>query len=131
MKIRYAMALAIAVGLGLGVIGARGFAAQAKRSVYVVTEVDAITDTDSYKAIMKMDPANVAEAKYVDGRYLASNEKIIPLDGTAPKAIVIIAFDNVVKAKAYYDNTKEIAAMRMKATKSRSFIVEGPETRFD
>jgi uncharacterized protein (DUF1330 family) len=126
MKIRYAMTLAIAVGLGLG-----GLAAQAKRSVYVVTEVDAIMDADSYKAMMKMSPVNIAEAKYVDGRYLASNEKVIALDGTAPKAIIIIAFDNVDKAKAYYENTKEITALRMKGTKSRSFIVEGPETRFD
>jgi uncharacterized protein (DUF1330 family) len=131
MKIRYAMTLAIAVGLGLGIITARGLAAQAKRSVYVVMEVDAITDNDSYRAMMKMSPANIAEAKYVDGRYLASNEKIIALDGTAPKAIVLIAFDNVDKARAYYENTKEITALRMKGTKSRSFIVEGPETRFD
>ena len=131
MKIRYAMTLAIAVGLGLGAIAARGLAAQGKRWVYVVMEVDAVTDTDSYKAMMKMSPANIAEAKYADGRYLASSEKIIALDGAAPKAIVIIAFDNVDKAKSYYDNTKEITALRMKGTKSRFFIVESPETRFD
>jgi uncharacterized protein (DUF1330 family) len=65
------------------------------------------------------------EVKAADGRYLAHTENIIALDGTAPKAVAIIAFDSVEKAKAYSDNMKEATAMRIKATKSRSFIVEG------
>ena len=63
------------------------------------------------------------EAQFEDGRYLARTENVTGLDGTAPKAIIIIAFDNEAKAKAYYDSSKEITAMRMKATKSRAFIV--------
>jgi uncharacterized protein (DUF1330 family) len=50
---------------------------------------------------------------------------VTALDGTAPKFFVIIAFDNVEKAKAYSDNMKKTPAMRIKTTKSRSFIVEG------
>ena len=51
MRIRHIIALAVAVGLGLGVIATRGLAAQAKRTFYVVIEVDEITDADGYKAI--------------------------------------------------------------------------------
>jgi uncharacterized protein (DUF1330 family) len=72
----------------------------------------------------KRGPANIVEAKFVNGRYLARTENVTSLDGTAPKGIVIIAFDNAAKAKAYYDNTKETTAMRFEGTKSRAFLVE-------
>ena len=125
MRIQYAIALVIAFGLGLGAIASRGLAAQNKRTVYVVIDVNEITDADGFKALVKMGPSSIVEVKYADGRYLARTENITALDGTAPKAFAIIAFDSVAKAKAYYDNMKQTTAMRMKATKSRSFIVEG------
>jgi uncharacterized protein (DUF1330 family) len=125
VRIQYAVALVIAIGLGLGAIASRGLAAQDKRTVYVVIDVNEITDADGFKALVKMGPASIVEVKYADGRYLARTENITALDGTAPKAFAIIAFDSVEKAKAYYDNMKETTAMRIKATKSRSFIVEG------
>jgi hypothetical protein len=46
MRIQHIIALAVAVGLGLGVIATRGLAAQAKRTFYVVIEVDEITDAE-------------------------------------------------------------------------------------
>ena len=123
MKILYATTLALAIGLGLGVIATRGLAAPT-RSVYVVVELDEITNADQYEALKKMGPKAAVETQFADGRYLARTENVTALDGTAPKAIAIIAFDNDAKAKAYYQNSKEITAMRMKAAKSRSFIVE-------
>jgi uncharacterized protein (DUF1330 family) len=124
MKIRYTMALAIAIALGLGVFATRGLTVEVTRTVYVVTELDEITDADSYEALKKTDPTAAAETRMVDGRYLARTGNITALDGTAPKAIAIIAFDNEAKARAYYKSAKEITATRMKAAKSRSFIVE-------
>jgi uncharacterized protein (DUF1330 family) len=46
-------------------------------------------------------------------------------DGTPPKRFVIIGFDNVEKAKAWDASAaqKEVNDIRMKNTKSRSFIV--------
>jgi len=110
MKIWHTTALVIAVGLGLGFVATHGFAAQPKRAVYVVVEADEITDASRYEAMKKRGPANIVEAKFVNGRYLARTENVTSLDGTAPKGIVIIAFDNAAKAKAYYDNTKETTA---------------------
>jgi uncharacterized protein (DUF1330 family) len=37
----------------------------------------------------------------------------------------MIAFDSMDKANGYYQNTKEMTAMRISATTSRAFIVEG------
>ena len=123
MKIRYAVTFSIAIGLGLGVIATRGLAAPT-RAAYVVIEIDEITDADQFEALKKIAARGVVDAKFADGRYLADTRNVTALDGTAPKAIAIIAFDNEAKAKAYYDGSKEITALRMKATKSRSFIVE-------
>jgi uncharacterized protein (DUF1330 family) len=125
MRIRHIIALAVAVGLGLGFIATRGLAAQAKRTFYVVIEVDEITDADGYKAMTKMGPTNIVEVKHADGRFLARTDNITALDGAAPKSFVLIAFDSVDKANGFYQNTKEMTAMRIKTTKSRAFTVEG------
>ena len=125
MRIQHTIALAVAVGLGVGVIATRGLAVQAKRTFYVVIEVDEITDADGYKAMTKIGPANIVEVKHADGRYLARTDNLGALDGAAPRGFVMIAFDSMDKAIGFYQNTKEMTAMRIKATKSRAFIVEG------
>jgi uncharacterized protein (DUF1330 family) len=124
MKIRHTIAIAVAV-VGLGVIATWALAAQNKRSFYLVIEVDEITDADGYKAMAKLGLANIAEAKYLDARYLARTDNLSALDGVTPKRFVMIAFDSMEKANGFYQNTKEMTAMRIKATKSRAFIVEG------
>ena len=73
----------------------------------------------------KMGPTNIVEVKHADGRFLARTDNITALDGAAPKSFVLIAFDSVDKANGFYQNTKEMTAMRIKSTKSRAFIVEG------
>jgi uncharacterized protein (DUF1330 family) len=125
LRIQRTIALAVAVGLSLGVIATWSLAAQAKRTFYVVIEVDEITDADSYKAMTKMGPANIVEVKHADGRYFVRTDNLAALDGAAPKRFVMIAFDSMEKANGFYQNTKEMTAMRIKATKSRAFIVEG------
>ena len=63
MRIQYAAALAIAIGLELGAIASRGLAAQNKRTVYVVIDVNEITDADGFKALVKMGPSSIVEVK--------------------------------------------------------------------
>jgi uncharacterized protein (DUF1330 family) len=65
------------------------------------------------------------EVQAEDGRYFARTENVTALDGSAPKFFAFIAFDNMTKAKAFNDSMKKITALRTRATKSRSFIVEG------
>jgi len=126
VKIRHTAKIAVAIGLGLWVTTTPDLAAPSNRTVYLVIEVDEIMDAEGYKALLsRMGPSNVVEVKFADGRYLARTENITALGGTAPKGSVIIAFDNVARAKAYYDTTQEMIAMRTRVTKSRSFIVEG------
>jgi uncharacterized protein (DUF1330 family) len=125
MKIHYAVVFAGVAVLGLGAIVGRGLAAPAKAPVYVIVDINEITDADAFKDVLKMGPADIVEAKAADGRFIARTENVTALDGAAPKGFVIIAFDNAKKARSFYDNTKASNAMRMKATKSRAFLVEG------
>jgi uncharacterized protein (DUF1330 family) len=54
-------------------------------------------------------------------------EAITALDGTPTKRIVVIAFDSIEKAKAWDASPaqKEVTDIRLKSTKSRSFIADG------
>jgi uncharacterized protein (DUF1330 family) len=61
------------------------------------------------------------------GRYVIRTEKITPLDGTAPKRFVLIAFDSMEKAMAWKASasSKEVDVIRDGTTKSTQFLVEG------
>jgi uncharacterized protein (DUF1330 family) len=62
------------------------------------------------------------------GRFLARGGKVATLEGDPPTGrIVVIAFESMEKAQAWYDSPayKEIKPIRLKAAKSRAFVVEG------
>ena len=126
MKIHYALPLAFAIGLGFGAVAIGGLHARTTTApVYVVFEIDEITDANGFEALRQTADATVVEVQYEDGRYFARTENVTALDGSAPKFFAFIAFDNMTKAKAFYNSMKNITALRTRVTKSRSFIVEG------
>ena len=126
MKIQYALPLAIAIGLGFGAAAIRDLHARTTTPpVYVVVEIDEITDANGFETLRQTADATVVEVQSEDGRYFVRTENVIALDGSAPKFFAFIAFDNMAKAKAFDDSMKKITALRTRATKSRSFIVEG------
>ena len=73
MRIQYAVALVIAIGLGLGAIASRGLAAQDKKPVYVVIDVNEITDADGFKALEKTGPSSIVDAVILRHIRCASN----------------------------------------------------------
>jgi uncharacterized protein (DUF1330 family) len=126
VKIHYALPLAVALGLGFAAVAIRGLHARSTTPpVYVVVEIDEITDAKGFDALRQTADATVVEVQFEDGRYFARTENVTALDGSAPKFFAFIAFDNMTKAKAFYESMKNNTALRTKATKSRSFIVEG------
>jgi uncharacterized protein (DUF1330 family) len=63
-----------------------------------------------------------------DGRYVVRGGRVQALEGEAPKGyIVIIGFDSLEKARAWYDSPayNAIKPIRQNTTKSRLLIVEG------
>jgi uncharacterized protein (DUF1330 family) len=128
MKARYVIGLSMLAGVALGAIAFQGLNAQAKPPVYLVIDVSDVTNAEGWKANTGR-PMSTLDAIMKDfgGRYLARTDKITALDGTASKRLILIAFDNVEKAKGWYNSAeqKKVNEIRMKNTKSRSFIVEG------
>ena len=128
MSSKSKMTLAVIAGITLGAAAIQALHAQAKPPVYAVVEIDDITDPEGYKAVTQR-PSSGTVSVQMGGRYISRGGKIMALDVTAPKRIVIIAFESIEKAQAWNNSPgqKEIIAIRTKTTKSRSFVVEGTQ----
>jgi uncharacterized protein (DUF1330 family) len=126
MKTRYTVALAMLAGVGIGGAPIQGLHAQAKPPGIVVVDISDVTDPEGFKAVTQRPTASTATVMQ-GGRYIARTGNITALDGTTPKRFIIIAFDSVEKAQAWYNSPeqKKINEIRMKTTKSSSFIAEG------
>jgi uncharacterized protein (DUF1330 family) len=101
--------------------------AQGTKPGYAVVDISEITDPEAFKGITSNPTTTPSGMAALGGRFVVRTENITALDGTPPKRLVVIQFDNVEKAKAWNATPQvaEINAIRAKATKSRSFVVEG------
>ncbi|HKM61451.1 MAG TPA: DUF1330 domain-containing protein [Acidisphaera sp.] len=125
MKSTRQLAVALIAGVAVGGAVVHELHAQATPPVYVVVDISDITDPEGFKAIPpKAGPETLAP---FGGRYIIRTENITALDGTAPKRFVVIAFDNVEKAKAWKasERSREVDAIRHRTTKSSQFLVDG------
>ena len=61
------------------------------------------------------------------GQFLVRGGRVTALEGDAPQRFVIIAFDNMDKARDWYNSPEyqKLAPIRQKASKSTLFIAEG------
>ena len=125
LPFRWTTGASIVLGVAVGGAIVQGLHAQAAPPVYVVVEISDITDPEGFKAVRaKSGPETLAP---FGGRYVIRTEKITPLDGTAPKRFVVIAFDSMEKAMAWKASasSKEVDVIRDGTTKSTQFLVEG------
>ena len=125
MKMNLKPAVTLLAGVAIGAITLGGLNAQSKApGAYAVVDITEVTDPEAFK---QLGPLAGPAMEKAGGKYIARTEKITSLDGTPPKRFVIIAFDNVDKAKAWNasEDQKKVDAIRAKTTKSRVFVVEG------
>jgi uncharacterized protein (DUF1330 family) len=125
MNQRIAVGLAMVAGIAIGGIAVGGLQAQSKSpGAYAIIDISEITAPDLIKEIVAKAGPAVATA---GGQYIARTSNITPLLGTPPKRLVIIAFDNVDKAKTWYESPvqKEVNTISDKALKARWFIADG------
>ena len=128
MKSSAKFALTLIAGLTAGAAAVHVLYAQGTPPSYVVTEIEEITDAAAFSAVTQRPQAEAtARIQQAGGRYVTRTDKITALDGTAPKRMIILAFDSLEKARAFNEipSQKEINASRAKNTKSRSFILQG------
>lgn len=121
------LGLAMLAGAAIGATAVNGLHAQAKApGAYAVVDISEVTDPEAWKAVTQRPTSGTAGVAQ-GGHYIARTDNITALDGTAPKRFVLIAFDSVAKAQAWYNSPdqQKVNAIRIKATKSRVFVVEG------
>ena len=126
MKYGKKVMLVCTAGALLGIFAFANVKAQIGSPSYVVIEIDEMLDADAFaKAVSAAGPDATL---YSGGRLIIRSAKPIALDGAAPPSrLVVVAFDTEEKAKAWRNSAaiKELNAVRLKTTKSRSFLVDG------
>lgn len=127
MKTKFTVVLAVLAGVVIGALVVNGLHAQAPSAselpAFYIAEFE-VTDPEGLKPYS----ARVASTlEPFGGRFIVRGGKIAPLEGEAPKGLVVIAFESMEKAQAWYDSPayQELRPIRHKAAKSRVFIVEG------
>jgi uncharacterized protein (DUF1330 family) len=125
MNQRIALGLAMLAGAVFGAAAISGLNAQGKDpGAYAVIDLNDISNLDVYKTLLpKAEPSAAA----FGGKFVVRTSDIVALDGTPPKRIVVIAFDSMEKAKAWDASPaqQEVNAIRLKSSKSRSFLADG------
>ena len=125
MKTHYTVALAMLAGAALGATAVNGLNAQGQTpGAYAVVDISAINNPDTFKTLFPIAEKAINE---FGGKFTIRTEKITALDGTAPKRLVVIAFDSMEKANAWHASAgmKQVDEIRLKSTTSRSFIADG------
>jgi uncharacterized protein (DUF1330 family) len=125
MKTPFTVALSMLAGAALGAGAIHGLHAQAKPSVYLITEI-AVSNQDAYTK--EYVPRATAAIKEAGGRYLVQGGKIQVFDGEAPAGrVVVTVWDSAEKIQAWRNSAafKELLPLRDKYAKFRSFSVEG------
>jgi uncharacterized protein (DUF1330 family) len=123
MKKMLCMGLVLLGGIAVGATISELHAQGKVPGAYAVIDISEVTDLETFKKVV----STAAPAVASFGHFIVRTENILATDGTPPKRFVIIAFDDMAKAKAWDASAaqKEVTALRIKSTKSRQFLVEG------
>lgn len=125
------MVLALLGGIGIGAAAAAAIHAQQPKSPpgYVIAEVepDPTRNADPAAARRYAEEAPKSLIPF-DGRYVIRGGAVQAIEGEPPRGyLVVIAFDSVARARAWYDSPayQAIQPIRANSTRSRILIVQG------
>ena len=123
MKTLYVVGISAVAGIAIGAFGLQALHAQAKPKAYVVIETEVLDEAAFKEFLPKVAEAN----KTAGGSFLARGGRIAAIDGDAPKRATIQVFDSFDQAKNYRNGPawKAIIDLQKKATKTRSYVIEG------
>jgi uncharacterized protein (DUF1330 family) len=131
MKTYFGVGLGMLAGAALGAAAVTGLHAQAKPTVYLVTEID-VTNPEAYGK--EFAPKAQATIKAAGGRLVAIGgsggagaKSVTAIAGTAPKRAVIQAWDSLDQLNAWYKSADYQAALKIgeKYATFRRYAVEG------
>jgi uncharacterized protein (DUF1330 family) len=114
--------LATLVGTLFGALGITALQAQGRPGAYVIEENDVIDQ----EALKRYGPQVEPTLQQYGGTYIVRGGRTVALLGEAPKRIVVLGFDSVEKAEAWFHSAdyQALKPLRDQAMKKRSFIVE-------
>ena len=119
------LGLAMLSGIAIGATAIDGLNAQVKSpGAYAIVDISEITNAETFKQVSaKAGPAIASGG----GAFLARTDNVLALEGAAPKRVIIIGFDSVDKAKAWYASPaqQEVNQMLQSSSKGRLLVVEG------
>ena len=119
--------LAALAFMAIGAFGASAILAQtqsqSKRPAFYISEFE-VNDPEGIKPYSQQVEATFAP---FTGRYVVRGGQSASLEGDQPKRIVVIDFDSMTQAQAWYDSAayRAIRPIRLQSAKSRVYVVEG------
>jgi uncharacterized protein (DUF1330 family) len=131
MKQYFALGLGMIAGTVMGAAAVTGLHAQAKSSVYLVTEID-VSNPDAYGT--EFAPKAQASIRAAGGRQIAIGgaggagaKQVTAIEGTPPKRVVIQQWDSLDALNAWYKGAAYQEALKIgqKYATFRRYAVEG------
>jgi uncharacterized protein (DUF1330 family) len=128
MKSNYKLMLTAVGAFALGALAIQGLHAQMKPPAYFIGEISVKDENNYTSEFLPLARKSIAEGggKYVAGGF---NKTVAFSGGPPPNRVVIIQFENMDKAKAWYDSPAQKDSHKIgdKFAAFREFIVEGVE----
>jgi uncharacterized protein (DUF1330 family) len=123
MNNRLTVIVGLLVGFALGAIVVEGVRAQSKPPAYTIAEIE-VTDPATYQKYMEGTSSRVPAA---GGRFIVRGGRTFVVNGAPPKRIVVIQWENLEKAQAFFDSEayKQFIPFRDKSSEFRAFVIEG------
>jgi uncharacterized protein (DUF1330 family) len=117
------MLLAVLAGFACGAAAVQAVTAQGKAPAYTVAEVE-VTDPATFQKYAEATRSSIPAA---GGRFIARGGKTFVVNGAQPKQIVLIQWDSLEKAQAFFEaeSYKQLIPIRDKGSNFRAFVIEG------
>lgn len=116
-------ALLLAAGIGIGAVMSGVLHAQSTPPAFTIAEIQ-VTDPDTFKQYAQ---ATGAAIPIAGGRFIVRSGKSFVINGEDPKAIAVIQWESLDKARAYFASAdyKKLVPVRDQGSKFRAFTIEG------
>ena len=127
METRTIVLFAAVACVAIGAFGTGAILAQTQnrpmRPAFFISEFE-LSDPEGIKPYGQQVEATFSP---FSGRFLVRGGQTASLEGEQPKRTVMIAFDSMAQAQAWYDSPayRAIRPIRLQSAKSRVYIVEG------
>jgi uncharacterized protein (DUF1330 family) len=117
------LVVAVLAGFACGAAVTHAVHAQAKPPAYTIAEVE-VTDPPTFQKYGQATGAGIPPA---GGKFIVRGGKTFVINGVPPKQVVVIQWESLDKAQAYFESDayKQLVPTRDSASKFRAFVVEG------